>query len=345
MDRKIKKAIGIVGITGAVYLLLKYILVYIAPFLVAFLIVRILNPFAMKIQKYRLFKKCSKGSIVFVMMSLVLGTAGFLLWFLGVRLFAQVRRIFTHIDEYEAKMEAAIDGCCRIAHQRFGIESDSVKTVIYQNMDNLSEKIQSVNVTHVFQNSLRYAMVVFEWMGAFFVVFVAVLLIVKDYDEICRRLEKYDLWKHAVHVGERLWNMAGMWLRAQILIMAAIMAECVAGLWMLGNSYALLAGILIGFLDALPFIGTGTVLLPWAVVELIRGKIWRAVAYVILFLICNSTRDFLEPRLLGEKLGVYPIVIAVVVYAGICIFGAFGVLLGPLMLLIIREISREWMEA
>ena len=114
---------------------------------------------------------------------------------------------------------------------------------------------------------------------------------------------------------------------------------------MLGNSYALLAGILIGFLDALPFIGTGTVLLPWAVVELIRGKIWRAVAYVILFLICNSTRDFLEPRLLGEKLGVYPIVIAVVVYAGICIFGAFGVLLGPLMLLIIREISREWMEA
>ena len=49
--------------------------------------------------------------------------------------------------------------------------------------------------------------------------------------------------------------------------------------------------------------------------------------------------------LLGEKLGVYPIVIAVVVYVGICIFGPAGVLLGPLMLLVISEVVREWLEA
>ena len=103
--------------------------------------------------------------------------------------------------------------------------------------------------------------------------------------------------------------------------------------------------ILIGFLDALPFIGTGTILLPWAALELFRGDFFHAAAYLTFFLITNSTRDFLEPRLLGEKLGVYPIVIAVVVYVGICIFGPAGVLLGPLMLLVIREVIREWLEA
>ena len=78
--------------------------------------------------------------------------------------------------------------------------------------------------------------------------------------------------------------MAGLWLRAQLLIMAAVMAECVAGLWVLQNSYALLVGILIGFLDALPFIGTGTILLPWAALELFRGDFFHAAAYLTFFL-------------------------------------------------------------
>ena len=106
MDRKIKKATGIVGVAAAVYIVLKYVLVYVAPFLVAFLIVRLLNPAAVKMQEYRLFRKCSKGSLIFCMMSLALGIAGFLMWFLGARLFAQIRTVFTHIDQYEAKMEA-----------------------------------------------------------------------------------------------------------------------------------------------------------------------------------------------------------------------------------------------
>ena len=215
----------------------------------------------------------------------------------------------------------------------------------YQNIEKMSEKYRQSISRRVFRYSVRYAVVAAEWFSVLFVIFVAVLLIIKDYDEICQKLQKYSTFRHLVRIGERLWQMAGLWLRAQLLIMAAVMAECVAGLWVLQNSYALLVGILIGFLDALPFIGTGTILLPWAALELFRGDFFHAAAYLTFFLITNSTRDFLEPRLLGEKLGVYPIVIAVVVYVGICIFGPAGVLLGPLMLLVIREVVREWLEA
>lgn len=345
MNTKIRKAIGIVGIIMAVYIIFKYIFVYVAPFLVAFLIVRILNPAAIRLQKYPCFRKVGKGSLLFCMMSLILGITGVCMWFLGVRLFAQIRSIFLHIDQYEAKMETMIDGCCVLLNQKFGMKSEAIREIVYQNIEKMSEKIQAVNITQVFRYSVRYAVVAAEWFSVLFVIFVAVLLIIKDYDEICQKLQKYSTFRHLVRIGERLWQMAGLWLRAQLLIMAAVMAECVAGLWVLQNSYALLVGILIGFLDALPFIGTGTILLPWAVLELFRGDFFHAAAYLTFFLITNSTRDFLEPRLLGEKLGVYPIVIAVVVYVGICIFGPAGVLLGPLMLLVIREVVREWLEA
>ena len=72
MNTKIRKAIGIVGIIMAVYIIFKYIFVYVAPFLVAFLIVRILNPVAIRLQKYPCFRKVGKGSLLFCMMSLIL---------------------------------------------------------------------------------------------------------------------------------------------------------------------------------------------------------------------------------------------------------------------------------
>lgn len=341
MDARVKKAIGIVGITLSVYFIMKYMLVYIAPFLVAFLIVRLLNPLAVRLQKHL---PVGKGTIIFCIMTLMLGAAGLGLWFLGARLFAQIRSVMTHLDIYEARLERVIDGCCQMINENFGIESTAIRRVLYQNIDRFAEKVQVVNFTQIFQNSFRYALVVLEWFGVFFLVFVAVLLIVKDYDDICGKLEKYSVWRHAVSVGERLWEMAGLWIRAQLMIMAAVMVECVAGLWILGNSYALLVGIIIGFLDALPFIGTGTILLPWALVWIFKGDFFHAAAYATLFLITNSTREFMEPRLLGKNLGVYPIVIAVVVYAGICIFGPSGVLFGPLTLLIIKEVSREWLD-
>ena len=362
MNTKIRKAIGIVGIILAVYIIFKYIFVYVAPFLVAFLIVRILNPAAIRLQKYPCFRKVGKGSLLFCMMSLILGTTGVCMWFLGVRLFAQIRSIFLHIDQYEAKMETMIDGCCVLLNQKFGVKSEAVREIVYQNMNlkqilNTFLEFQYRNMTKKYnvllekelekkevQEGLIEACDVIDLIIAV-VSMVAVLLIIKDYDEICQKLQKYSTFRHLVRIGERLWQMAGLWLRAQLLIMAAVMAECVAGLWVLQNSYALLVGILIGFLDALPFIGTGTILLPWAALELFRGDFFHAAAYLTFFLITNSTRDFLEPRLLGEKLGVYPIVIAVVVYVGICIFGPAGVLLGPLMLLVIREVVREWLEA
>ena len=102
-------------------------------------------------------------------------------------------------------------------------------------------------------------------------------------------------------------------------------------------------GIVIGILDALPFLGTGTILLPWAVVLLIRGEYWLALGYGVLFLVTNTARDLLEPRLIGKRIGIYPFVMALSVYVGLCLFGPTGVFTGPVGLVLIMEICREIM--
>ena len=111
MNTKIRKAIRNCGNhNGGIYHF-KYIFVYVPHFWWLF-DCKDFKSGCHPSAKYSCFRKVGKGSLLFCMMSLILGITGVCMWFLGVRLFAQIRSIFLHIDQYEAKMETMIDGCC-----------------------------------------------------------------------------------------------------------------------------------------------------------------------------------------------------------------------------------------
>lgn len=108
------------------------------------------------------------------------------------------------------------------------------------------------------------------------------------------------------------------------------------------SPYFLILGIGLGVLDVLPLIGTGTFLYPAAVIFLIRGNVGIAGGCVILDIVTSLLREFLEPRLLGEKLGISPISVLASVYLGVILYGGWGVVLGPLAFSTAYEIGKEW---
>lgn len=138
--------------------------------------------------------------------------------------------------------------------------------------------------------------------------------------------------------------MGGMFLKAQLIIMSVIAALCTVTFLLLKNPYALLLGVLIGFLDALPVLGTAVVLYPLAIVQAFQGRFLFAAVYVGLSVICNLTREFLEPKLIGEHLGIPAIMVLVTVYVGIRLFGVSGVITGPFGYLAGKEIVRELLQ-
>lgn len=338
MGEKTKKILGITGITLAVYLGMRYLLPAVAPFFVAFLLARWIYPLADRLER-RL--PANKGLITLVI--LLAGTAAlaFSGWFLGVKLCEQIRSVIAHLEYYKGQVNEMALGCCRAAERTFGVDGDQVMLFLEQNMNRVQRNIQEYAMPGVVQHSVEYAVGFLKVLGGFFLIFIAILLIMKDYDAIRERLQECRGYQRAVNIFGRLWGLGGAYLKAQLTIMLIVIVICVLGLWMAGNPYALLLGILIGFLDVLPFIGTGTIFIPWALVCLLRGDFFHGAAYFTLFIVASAAREYLEPRLLGHKMGVYPIVIALVVYAGIYIFGVTGVLLGPMSLLIILECVRE----
>ena len=99
-------------------------------------------------------------------------------------------------------------------------------------------------------------------------------------------------------------------------------------------------GLFAGFLDVLPFIGTGIVLIPIAIWQLLQGYYFQAAVCISLYIICILIREAMEPRLIGDKVGIYPVAILIAVYAGLKLFGLIGIFLGPLGLVIIQQIYK-----
>ena len=150
-------------------------------------------------------------------------------------------------------------------------------------------------------------------------------------------MEKCEVWEKV----DRILRMTGGYCRAQLKILAVISVLAVLGLWIGKVRNGLWIGLLAGVLDALPMVGTGIVLIPTAIWQLFnenpRGAVFAAIAYVV----CIAARELLEPRLLGSQVGLPPVLMLLSVYAGVKVFGAGGIFLGPLYVVLFTEGLRQ----
>ena len=146
-------------------------------------------------------------------------------------------------------------------------------------------------------------------------------------------------------IGRRLVNVGSAWLKTQLVIMSITSIICTAGLFFIGNPYSLLLGIGIGFLDALPIFGTGTVLIPWGIFMLIQKKWKSGLVLLGLYVVCYFIRQILEAKIMGGKVGLSALETLISMYVGLKLFGIAGFLLGPMGLLIIEDfVDLYWQE-
>lgn len=149
--------------------------------------------------------------------------------------------------------------------------------------------------------------------------------------------EKLKLWRSA---AVSLRGALGGWVKAQLKLALLCFGILTVGFLVLGIPYAPVWGALIALVDAIPVLGTGTVLLPWAFVCLVQGNGLRALGLVVVCLVAMVSRSFLEPRLVGRQLGLDPLMTLVALYTGFRIWGVGGMLLAPLLCVAAGEVVK-----
>ncbi len=121
------------------------------------------------------------------------------------------------------------------------------------------------------------------------------------------------------------------WLLAQCKLMGTTALLLTLGLILLRIPYAPLWAAVISLVDALPVLGTGTVLLPWSVICFLQSDTARAIGLLGLYAVVTLIRSALEPKLLGSHLGLDPLATLMALYAGYKLWGVGGMILAPLL--------------
>lgn len=138
----------------------------------------------------------------------------------------------------------------------------------------------------------------------------------------------------------RIRRALGGWVRAQLKLMAVTFAIVTAGLLLIGVDYALLLGLLIALVDALPVFGVGTVLLPWSVLWFLRGNSRCGFALIGVYAAAALSRTVLEPKLVGQHMGLSPLLALASMYLGFRFLGLAGMILAPVAAMAVQQFDR-----
>lgn len=338
---KLKIVLIYVGVTVGVCLAIKYILPLATPFVIALLVaVAIDKPVTFLTKKVHLKRTLSSGLIII----LVFAAIGAALFFGGRALIRQINSFAANFDSYYESFTHFVEGCCDNVDTSFNLSRGTSYEFVNEQMTRTVDSIAQ-KAGPVIMNGSRSFM---AWFTLFFTAFtfciMATAFFSRDMEKMRYTVRESVFRNELAFVTEHLKNILGTYLRTQLIIMFLTCVVCTVGLYLLGNPYALLLGILIGIIDAFPILGTGTVFLPWTLVLLIMGRFKTAVFIFIIYLICYYGRAFLEPRLMGNKLEISPIIMLVSLYAGLLLFGISGVITGPIAALLIKEISAVFVK-
>ncbi len=153
--------------------------------------------------------------------------------------------------------------------------------------------------------------------------------------------------KKLYNIKREMFNVLGSYVRAQIILMTICFFELLISFNLLSFlkfnlPYPLIFSLVICIIDALPILGAGAFLLPWSLFSFVMGDIKMGLALLAIYFLVLSVRQMLEPKLISQNLGVHPLVTLISMYSGFKFFGVIGFLIGPVVMIILKNVfSRE----
>lgn len=147
--------------------------------------------------------------------------------------------------------------------------------------------------------------------------------------------------KHKINVFMK--NSVGVlvsYCLAQLKIMIVIIAILWIGFFIAGIRHSFIYSVLVGIVDIFPILGTGTVIIPWAIFKLITGDIKTAVILLIIYAICLVLKQVLQPKMMGDSMGISALTTIFLIYVGLKFGGLGGMLLALILGMFVINLYR-----
>lgn len=321
--------ITLLGIILGILLGIRF-LQFFMPFVIGWIIAMIANPLVRMLE--RRLKVARKHTSMVIIIG-VLAVIIVAIYFLGVKIGEETRSFLEQAPEMYSEF--------REEFQDAGKNLESIISELPQNIQESLEEAQKDIGDITGQAVGKISQFTVDKAGTFArnipgILISIIFSILSAYFFIADRDRILEFGRnHTPQIIQEKWRMMaesfkmvfGGYFKAQFKIMAVIGVILFIGMLILKVRFAILVAILVAFLDMLPFLGTGTVLIPWAVFKLLSGDIRYAVGLVILYLVTQLVRRIIEPKLVGDSIGMNPLATLIFMYIGYRVGGVLGMIL------------------
>ena len=316
--------------------------VFYMPFLIAFIIYLMMEPLIKWIMKKTKLNRKASSIIIFILVSGII--LGGLTWGI-VTLFSEASNLLNDLNIYIEKAYSLLQRLLNSVDFGKIKLPEEISTILQNSTGDILGTISTW--IRNFLNGLIDIVTAIPTIAIYFSITVIALYLMcvdKIYmiDQIEHHLPKTWVMRVGKHVRD-LTKTLGGYLKAEATLILVSFIISLIGLYILkivgfNIEFPLLIALGIGFVDALPILGSGTVMIPWAIICGLNGDLKLGITIIVLWIIMSIVRQFLEPRLVSKNIGVHPIFTLIAMYTGFRFIGIIGMLIGPIVLIILKNV-------
>jgi sporulation integral membrane protein YtvI len=329
-------------IIAIAYIAIEYMLGLLMPFIVGFIIALLLKPVInFTSGKLHVHKKAAAVTMIL----LAYGAAGFITTWIGVKFLVEIKDGIIKLPEiYSVNIEPAINDIFDNAEKVIAKLDPMMVQAIRNIAASLSQSMGAI-ISNISSKVIQFISSLVSFVPNLFlsIIFAVIssLFFAMDYSKITgyfARLFPTQKQNLLVEIKAFATGIGLKYVKAYVILMTLTFIELAIGLSLLRVDRSIVIAALIAVIDILPVLGTGGVIVPWIIIELIKGNIPFAVGLAVLYLVIIIVRNILEPKLVGEQIGLHPLVMLISMYVGLKIFGFIGIFVLPVAVVIIKHL-------
>ncbi len=313
------------------------------PFVIGFFVAYILQrPIRFLEKKLPISKKICAVLVVLAFYAVV----GSLLTLLGVRIISLFSDLISNLPHiYEVHILPALTAILFATEELF-LEMDPSIVTLMNTIGTEFIKLVSEMVSSVSSKTVTMVYSVSAALPGMFIEVVLMLIstffIAADWDKLtgfCMRQMHVKTRELFIQIKEYVVGTLWVCIRSYALIMSITFVELSVLLTLIGVKHSVLIAFCTACFDILPVLGTGGIMIPWAVITLLQGEIFMGVKLLLVYVIVTVVRNIIEPKIVGSQLGLHPIVTLCSMFIGVQLFGVVGLFGFPIGLSLLRYLN------
>lgn len=303
------------------------------PFLLALVFANLIEPIVLWIEQRMRLPRAAATAVTIGALVVVVGYVG--LWVL-TNVFNELIELTLLLPAHQKTATELVNHLIARGQEIFQDLPREVASYLQETMTNLSRTGTELigNITNRLLGAIAAMPVIAVILT---ITLIATYFFTKDKEVVHNTLLRaapLRLRQTVAEARDKILVDLAAFFKAQLILFLISTAVAAIGLYFVQTKYWMVLSLSLGFLDMVPVVGPGLILFPWAIIGLLLGDVKLALQLVGVFVAMFAMRQILQAKILGDSVGIHPLLMLVALWVGIVLFGVWGFIIGPVLMIV-----------